>query len=164
MEIFRNQQLFQVHVLCEAATKACLLTHGIYLDHRKTFFVNRSSTFESSRTPYKGLLHSTTPCATRAVPVHVCTGTPVARGEERIGSTIPVPTLAGRPSTMNSFLPVDIPQSSMVGQQRFDKFTTPSTFSCWKMRFKNQVSSCSDFPWEAMLWIKDVEMVDSVEE
>ena len=34
----------------------------------------------------------------------------------------------------------------------------------WKIRFKTQASSCSDFPSEAMLWIKEVEMVDSVDE
>ena len=59
----------------------------------------------------------------------------------------------------------------MVGQQRqqiselqFDKFTILSTFLCWKRRFKNQMTICSDFPSEALLWIKEVEMVDSVEE
>ena len=31
-------------------------------------------------------------------------------------------------------------------------------------RFKNQVTTCSDFPSDAMLWIKQVEMVDSLEE
>ena len=39
---------------------------------------------------------------------------------------------------------------------------TPSTFSCCKIRFKTQVSSC--FPSEAMLWIEEVEMVESVDE
>ena len=59
----------------------------------------------------------------------------------------------------------------MAGQQRlqiselqFDKFPTPSSFSYWKKRFKTQVSSCSDFPSEAVLWIKEVEVVDSVDE
>ena len=42
--------------------------------------------FESPQTPYQGILHSTTPSAAGAVPVHVCTGTSVARGEERIGA------------------------------------------------------------------------------
>ena len=32
------------------------------------------------------------------------------------------------------------------------------------MRFKNRVTTCSDFPSEAMLWIKEVEVVDSLEE
>ena len=59
----------------------------------------------------------------------------------------------------------------MAGQQRqqiselqFDEFPTPSTFLCWKIRFETQVSSGSDFPSEAMLWIKEVEMVESVDE
>ena len=72
---------------------------------------------------------------------------------------------------MSPFVPVDIPQSSMVGQQRqqiselqFDTFPTPSTFLCWKIRFRNQVTICSDFPSEAMLWVKEVEMVDSMDE
>ena len=41
---------------------------------------------------------------------------------------------------------------------------TPSTFSCWKIRFKTQASSCPGFPSEAMLWVKAVEMVDSVDD
>ena len=59
----------------------------------------------------------------------------------------------------------------MVGQQRqqiselpFDKFPTPSSFLCWKIRFINKVTTCSDFPSKAMLWIKEVEMVDSLDE
>ena len=36
--------------------------------------------------------------------------------------------------------------------------------ACWKIRFKNEVCICSQFPTEAMLWIKEVEMVDSVDD
>ena len=32
------------------------------------------------------------------------------------------------------------------------------------MRFKTEVCTCSQFPTEAMLWIKEVEMVDSVDD
>ena len=46
----------------------------------------------------------------------------------------------------------------------FDKFLTPATFACWKIRFKTEVCTCSQFPTEAMQWIKEVEMVDSVDE
>ena len=46
----------------------------------------------------------------------------------------------------------------------FDKFPTPATFACWKMRFKTEVCTCSQFPAEAMQWIKEVEMVDSVDD
>ena len=44
------------------------------------------------------------------------------------------------------------------------KFPTPSTFACWKIRFKTEVCTCSQFPMEAMHWIKEVEMVDSVDD
>ena len=46
----------------------------------------------------------------------------------------------------------------------FDKFPTPATFACWKMRFKTEVCTCSQFLAEAMQWIKEVEMVDSVDD
>ena len=46
---------------------------------------------------------------------------------------------------------------------RFDKFPTPATFACWKIRFKTEVCTCSQFPTEAMQWIKEVELVDSVD-
>ena len=46
----------------------------------------------------------------------------------------------------------------------FDKFPTPATFACWKTRFKTEVCTCSQFPTEAMQCIKEVEMVDSVDE
>ena len=44
----------------------------------------------------------------------------------------------------------------------FDMFPTPATFACWKIRFKTEVCTCSQFPTEAMQWIKEVELVDSV--
>ena len=81
-----------------------------------------------------------------------------------------MPTFARRPSTMSSLFPVDIPQNSTVGQQRqqtselqFEKFLTFSTFLSWKIRFKSQVSICSDFPSEALLWIIGVEIVYSLD-
>ena len=46
----------------------------------------------------------------------------------------------------------------------FDKFSTPATFACWKIRFKTEVCTCSQFPTEAMQWIKEVELVDSVDD
>ena len=46
----------------------------------------------------------------------------------------------------------------------FDKFPTPATFACWKIRFKTEVCTCSQIHTEAMLWIKEVELVDSVDD
>ena len=45
-----------------------------------------------------------------------------------------------------------------------DKFSTPATFACWKIRFKTEVCTCSQFRTEAMMWIKEVEMVESVDD
>ena len=77
------------------------------------------------------------------------------------------------PSAKNSVIPSEGDSSKNYGadQQRlqisdlhFDKFPTPSTFACWKIRSKTEVCTCSQFPTEAMLWIKEVEMVESVDE
>ena len=51
-----------------------------------------------------------------------------------------------------------------ISDLHFDKFTTPATVACWKIRCKTEVCSCLQFFTEAMHWIKDVEMVDSVDE
>ena len=55
-----------------------------------------------------------------------------------------MPMSAGRPSTMNSFLPAEIPHNSMAGKQilpisepQFDKFPTQSSFLYWKIRIQN---------------------------
>ena len=42
--------------------------------------------------------------------------------------------------------------------------STPATFAYWKVRFKTEVCTCSQFATDAMLWIKEVEMVDSVDD
>ena len=138
---------------------------------QENVFANPRSTLESLQIPHQGTHPFLTPNAAGEAPALISTGKSVAREDERIGSTIPMPTFARGPQTLSSYVPVDCPQSSMVGQQRqqkselqFDKCPTPSLFLCWKIRFRNQVTPCSDFPSEAMSWIKEVEMVDSTEE
>ena len=77
------------------------------------------------------------------------------------------------PSARNSFVPSEGGSSKNYGadQQRlqisdlhFDKFPTPATFAFWWIRFKTEACTCSQFPTEAMLWIKEVELVDSVDD
>ena len=82
-----------------------------------------------------------------------------------------MPTFATRPLTMRCTIPEELPQNYMVGQQRqqiselqFDKFPHPPSFLVWKIRFKNQATTCSDSPSDAMLWIKEVELVYSLDE
>ena len=89
--------------------------------------------------------------------------------EDRLNQgTIPMPTSATKSLTASSTMPVDLPQNYMVRQQiselQFDKLPNPQSFPVWKIRFKNQVTTCYDFSLDAMLWIKEVEMVDSLEE
>ena len=55
-------------------------------------------------------------------------------------------------------------QRLQISDLHFDKFPTPATFTCWKIRFKTEVCTCSQFPTEAMHWIKEVEMVISVDD
>ena len=55
-------------------------------------------------------------------------------------------------------------QRLQISDLHFDKFPTPATFACWKIRFETEVCTCSQFPTEAMQWIKEVELVDSVDE
>ena len=55
-------------------------------------------------------------------------------------------------------------QRLQISDLLFDKFPTPATFACWKIRFKTEVCTCSQFPTEAMQWIKEVELVDSVDD
>ena len=54
-------------------------------------------------------------------------------------------------------------QRLQISDLHFDKFPTPATFACWKIRFKTEVCTCSQFPTEPH-WIKEVEMVDSVDD
>ena len=77
------------------------------------------------------------------------------------------------PSARNSVIPREGDFSKNYGadQQRlqisdphFDKFPTPATFACWKLRFKTEVCTCSQFPTGALLWINEVELVDSVDD
>ena len=54
-------------------------------------------------------------------------------------------------------------QRLQMSDLHFDKFPRPATFPCWKIRFKTEVCTCSQFPTEAMQWIKEVELVDLVD-
>ena len=83
------------------------------------------------------------------------------------------PRCQSGPSARNSFGPKEGSFSKDCGsdQQRlqmsdlhFDKFLTPTTFACWKTRFQTEVFTCSQIPTEAMQWLQEVELVDSVDD
>ena len=81
-------------------------------------FANPRSTLESLQTLYQGTHPFMTSSAAGQAPALIGTGRLVARQDERMVSTIPMPIFARRPPTMSFFVLVDIPQSSMVRQQR----------------------------------------------
>ena len=55
-------------------------------------------------------------------------------------------------------------QRLQISDPHVDEFTTPATFASWKVGFKTEVRTCSQFPMEDMLWIKEVELFDSVDD
>ena len=78
---------------------------------------------------------------------------------------------ARRPSTMSSSMPVEIPQNSMVGQQRhqISEAAIPQIpYSSVIFTLEDKIQESSEnlfwFPSETMLWINEVEMVDSLDE
>ena len=111
--------------------------------------------------------------ATGGNPVRDSTGRLVARCEERNRDTVPTPRFARKPSTLNSFFPAEgsYPQNYVAEQARlqisevqFDKFPTPPTFSCWKIKIRNPGEFLFRFRSEAMLSTKEVRMVDSMDD
>ena len=130
--------------------------------HRATF----SNPLASSSAPYPQELNQWN--SSTEEPLHSST----AERSERPEQNQDLRCQSG-PSAENSVLPGEGDTSKHYGadQQRlqmsdlhFDKFTTPATFACWKIRFKTEVRTCSQFPTQAMQWIKEVELVDSVDE
>ena len=77
------------------------------------------------------------------------------------------------PSARNSVIPSEGGSSNNYGADQhrrqisdphFDKFPTSATFACWKIRFWTEVCTSSQFPTEGVLWIKEVEMVESLDD
>ena len=77
------------------------------------------------------------------------------------------------PSARNSFDPSEgrcsvnfgaDQQRLQISDRHFNKFPTRATFSCWEIRFKTEVCTCSQFPTETIPWIKEVEMVESMDD
>ena len=131
-------------------------THGF----SENVFVNPPA---SSSSPYLGDFNPWIPNITEHISPHVTS-------ECKTPDTALDPRGQSGPSARNSCDPNEGRFSEDYGadQQRlqiselhFDKFPTPATFACWKIRFKTEVCTCSQFPTEAMLWIKEVEMVES---
>ena len=138
-------------------------TFGTRMVYRETFFVNPTA---SSSSRYPGGFNPRISNVSEHTSPHV-------PSERQTPDTALDPRCQSGPSARNSFDLSEGRFSKNYGadQQRlqfsdlhFDKFPNPATFACWKIRFKTEVCTCSQFPTEAMLWIEEVEMVESVDE
>ena len=136
---------------------------GSRMENRETFFADPVA---SSSAPHLQELNPW--CSHISEPIHTSQAV-------KDGYQTPVQDLRCQsgPSARNSFVPGEGDSSKDYGADQhrlqisdlhFDKFPTPATFACWKIRFKTEVCTCSQFPTEAVLWIKEVELVDSVDE
>ena len=157
----RYSHLFEILAECYAVLWECqaATTHSM----SGNVFVNPTA---SSSAPYPQGFNPWISNVSEHTSPHVTT-------ERQTPDTTLDPRCQSGPSARNSFHPKEGRFSKNYGadQQRlqisdlhFDKFRTPATFACWKIRFKTEVCTCSQFPTEAMLWIKEVEMVESVDD
>ena len=73
------------------------------------------------------------------------------------------PWSSGREEPLHSSTVEKNENQTPVNDCRFQVFVS-STLACWKIRFNTEICTCSQFPTEAMHWIKEVEMVDSVDD
>ena len=124
-------------------------THGI----SGNVFVNTPA---SSSSPYPGGFNPWMPNVTEHKSPHVTS-------ERQNPDTALDPRCQSGPSARISFDPKEArcsknyeadQQRQQISELHFDKFPTPATFAGWKMRFKTEVCTCSQFPTEAMMWIK----------
>ena len=136
---------------------------GTHMENRETFFANPDA---SSSAPYPQELNPWN--SSIEEPLH----SSAVEKSERHEQDQDLRCQSG-PSAKDSviFSGGDSSKNCGADQQRlqildlhFDKFLTPATFACWKIRFKTEVCTCSQFPTEAMQWIKEVEMVDEVDD
>ena len=159
--------LIQILVECEAVLWECRAAtmgrqvFGTRMVFRETFFANPTA---SSSSPYPQESNPWISNVSEHTSPHVMSENQTPVQDQRCQS---------RPSARNSVIPSEggfsnnygaDQQGLQISDPHFDKFTTPATFACWKTRFKTEVCTCSQFLTEAMLWIKEVELVDSVDD
>ena len=126
---------------------------------QENVFENQFSTFDSPRDHPQRIQSDDVQRNREAAPEAGRTKT-IHTSEDRLNhGTIPMPMFARRPSTMSSSILVEIPQNpwsdskrQQISELQFDKLPNPQPFLVWT------------FPSEAVSWIKEVEMVDSLDE
>ena len=153
-------------------TNDCHLTHGINLDYRKTFLVINFLRLIHSEIIHQGI-HLCAPQREQgSVPQETGSGTLYAREmTNKIEAQFQCRHLQeGRRLWVLQYRWISrrIPWSDSKDSKYRNCNSTNSRihnhFLVWKIRFQNQVTTCSDFPSDATLWVKEVEKVESVEE
>ena len=100
----------------------------------------------SSSSPYTGEFNPWISNVTEDTPVLTSTVRPVKCGERQIPDTVLTPRFQTGPSAGNSFDPEEgrfsknycaVQQRLQISELHVDKFHTPTTIACWKIRFKN---------------------------
>ena len=124
---------------------------------QETFLGNQLSTFDSHRDHPQRIQSDNVQRNREAVLEARRTKTIHTSEDRKNQGTIPMPTFATKSFGADQ-------QRLQISDLHFDKFLTPATLACWKIRFKTEECTCSQFPTEAMQWIKEVELVDSVDE
>ena len=130
-------------------------THGI----SGNVFVNPPA---SSSSPYPGGFNSWISNVTEDTSPHVTSE------RQNTDTTLDPRCQSGRQPEIHSTLRREDFQRIMgqtnkdwqISELHFGKFLSPTTFACCKIRFNTEVCTCSQIPTEAMLWIKEVEMVE----
>ena len=135
---------------------------GTHMVHRETFFANPPA---SSSAPYPQEFNQWN--SSIEEPLHMSTVEKSERPEQNRDlrcqsgpSAKDSVIFSGGDSSKN----YGADQRLQISDLHFDKFPTPATFACWTTRFKTEVCTCQQFPTEAMRWIKEVELVESVDE
>ena len=158
--------LIQILVECQAVLWECPSRKNGPPDNWNTHGISGNVCVNpppSSSSPYPGGFNPWISNVTEDTSPHVTSESQTPVQDQRCQSA---------PSARNAVVPSEGRFSKDYGadQQRlqisdphFDKFTTSATSACWKTGFKTEVCICSQFPTEAVLWIKEVEMVDSVD-
>ena len=136
---------------------------------QENVFGHQFSTVDSSRNHQEGIHPFAQQRERGSVPQATGSRTLFTRDDKQNCGTIPMPTFVGYEFVntgwnFHRIVWLDSIHRQQISELQFDKFPSPQSVLVWKIRFKNQVATCSDFPSEAMLRIKEVEMVDSLEE
>ena len=151
-----NEQSFQDHVLCSARDRRLSLdTWNLFWITGETFFGNPRPVFASSQTSYQRILHFTTASATGCgSSARMYRDTCRKRWRTNLGArtTVPMSWMKAVKPWNAFFASGNSTEFFWLGSKRqqiselqFDKFPAPSSFSGWKIRFRQ--------PGDNLFWL-----------